>query len=584
MSFDNGRRSFLRAAAGTGVIGLAGCTGGGGSDGGDGDSDGSGGSDGSSGGGKFPQPESGERDNYERVDITWDGISRGYSTQRFSMAEIATKMWSDEIGLDVEHNPLQFSQAAGKYTSYEYEMLTMWWSARPERLDPTVLLYSIWHSDFSDDGGSNSSGYSNPDYDEQAEKVATTYDRDARQEAAYRCQEMLFEDVPIDFMWHEQKLSAADLRSWENWNAIPGGMPYWNVFSLSQLEPVGDTSTFILGTTRDINTLNTMNLNGTTSVRGLKPIYDPLVRISLDGTPKPSAAKEMPKVVDDTTIEATLREGMTFHDGEPVTSEDVKFTYDYLNEWDSPYLESYYGIIDETEVLDDLTVRFNLSEPQASFTSVSLNQTWILPKHVWEGVVEEEGFSHPREWSKTEVDMTGSGPFELTAYESQNRAVYEKHDNYEETHPWEFAMDKLIWKIYGSKSAAIGDLEKGRVHNVKALGPSQFQKLKERENIETAAVSSHGFTPVYLNHRKGKPFDDRAFRLALTQATDKQEVINVALQGLGDVAKTSMAPVNEFWYNPEIGSHQDGGEAARQTLIDAGYRWDENGNLLMPKE
>jgi peptide/nickel transport system substrate-binding protein len=321
-----------------------------------------------------------------------------------------------------------------------------------------------------------------------------------------------------------------------------------------------------------------MNMTSTAGIRAMKLNYEPLVRIGLDGEPRPGAATDW-NVEDDTTIHVTLREDMTFHDGEPVTAEDVQFTYDYMNEWGVPALSTYYEPVDSVEIINDTEVRFHLTEPYSGFIRLGMNMIWILPMHIWDGIVEERDFEHPRDWTKTEVDTTGSGPFEITFYEPNSRAVYERHDD----HHMDFEMDTLVWSVYGSLSAAMGDLESGDIHHVKELQPEQYERAEDNDNLVAVANPSHGYVPVHI-HNEHVPFHDPVVRRAMAHALDKQEIINVALSGYGDVSISPIAPANEFYHNSDVPAYEGGPEEARQLLIDAGYRWDENGNLLVPQD
>lgn len=575
---DSARRSLIKLTAAGGLAGLAGCTGGGGGDGGqsptesgDGGTD----SDGSDGIG-FPQPDSGEEDQYEKVrQIEYTGITREYSPQQFQLQNLATNMWKEGLGLNITLNPKQYSVNAEQFINHEYDILQIKIEARPERLDPWGIL-TYFDPDKSDPGEYNTTEYQSEELNDALEKVETLNDREERKEWVYKAQELMAQAQPLMFVYHANKLSAADGRAFGNYQPRIGGMPFWNVFSLSQMEQKTDESTFILGHTRDIQTLNTLNLRGTSSVRALLLNYDPLVRIDLDGTPRPAAAADW-DIVDTTTVDVTLRDGMTFHDGEPVTPEDVKFTFDYIMDWDVTYLRSYYNPIDNVELRGDNVIRFNLKNPNAPFVQITLNQIWILPKHIWENVVEEKGFEHPKEWAKEEVDLTGSGPYRMTEYESENRAIYEKFDDYY----MDFPVDRLIWKVYGSQTTAIGDLEEGRIHNVRGLQASQYERTKQNNNLVSFAVPSHGLTPIYIQNSR-EPFGDINVRHAMAHCLDKQEIINVALQGYGDIATSPIAPANEFWHNPDVPKYEGGAETGRQILYDAGYRWNSNQQLLKP--
>ena len=112
------------------------------------------------------------------------------------------------------------------------------------------------------------------------------------------------------------------------------------------------------------------------------PALDPLAaKVPPEVEPEPWAASDI-TFVDDTTVEVTLREGMTFHDGEPVTAADVAFTLDFLSAIESPAFASRLTGLESVEAVDDLTVTIRLAEPSAAFPTVALAAVPILPRHV----------------------------------------------------------------------------------------------------------------------------------------------------------------------------------------------------------
>src|SRR5699024_5439704 len=110
------------------------------------------------------------------------------------------------------------------------------------------------------------------------------------------------------------------------------------------------------------DTINPIGAIGEFDWRNIRMIYDKLVRLSPDGTVEPSAAESW-EYIDDVTLEVTIREGMMFHDGEPVTVDDIKFAYDYYIDNEVGYFQTYLSSIDSIETKDDRTVVFNLAKP-----------------------------------------------------------------------------------------------------------------------------------------------------------------------------------------------------------------------------
>src|SRR5699024_4590842 len=111
-----------------------------------------------------------------------------------------------------------------------------------------------------------------------------------------------------------------------------------------------------------------------------------------------------------------LKEGVTFHNGDPLTAEDVKFTYERVAFDDSLSRHSYFENIKEVEVIDDLTVHFHTHETEPLMVSkISRNGSGILPKEY----IEENGIDHFLE------EPVGSGPYKLKEWEKDSKVVLE---------------------------------------------------------------------------------------------------------------------------------------------------------------
>jgi peptide/nickel transport system substrate-binding protein len=378
-------------------------------------------------------------------------------------------------------------------------------------------------------------------------------------------------------MFHQDSLAGANTDQFSNWEGVPALQAmWWNVFSIGNLEANTDDRTAIWGAARSPTTLNPMGVDSGDANIAIAMAYDRLVRIGLDTEPQPWACTDW-EWVDSTTLEMPLREDLTFHDGEPFTAEDVQFTMEYYLDWEVPYMSTYYEQIESVEVLDDYTVRFNLSSPNVAFVNIALAQLYILPKHIWDGVVDEAGVEHPQDWDNS--PYVGSAPFEVRAFEPDDRLYLEVRDDDPRTEDWD--IEELIWKVYGSQSAAVGDLQSGRISFVQALHPNNFQQVQDSPGVEAVAEKAHGYTRVEL-HTKTAPMSDKVFRQAIAHATDKEEIINVVFRGRADKATSPIAPVMEFWHNPDTPEYDGGVSEARAMLEEAGYTWDDDGTLLLP--
>ena len=298
--------------------------------------------------------------------------------------------------------------------------------------------------------------------------------------------------------------------------------------------------------------------------------YDRLVRLSPDVEPVPWAASSVDPV-DDVTIDVTLREGMTFHDGEPLTAEDIVFTFNYYMDSDYNYFDSYLAAIDSVEQTDDLSVRFNLREPSAPFATITLSQIPILPQHLWEGI------ENPGDLTPDEIPTVGSGPFVFDRYDrGEFMSITTNPDHF---HADEIAVDAVEFLIYADAEGVFTALQTGQIDMTAwRLEPGQIPLAEENEELTVVSVPDFGYYHMTFNTRR-EPFDDRAVRRALSMAMDRERMVNVLLDGRGEVGTSIIAPVNAFWHNAFVERFDYDLDAARAELEEAGYSWDDDGRL-----
>lgn len=558
------RRKFV-ALSGAGVIGgLAGCS--------------SNDDNEQNGGASTPQTEEiveeGEEEEFDPVEFTVQSYTRDLLPLRYEYGRLFSEQWANALGVSVNFEPAEVGTTFDNWVNVEYEMLIGGWAGNPDRIDPSTFL-NAFHSE----GGLYTPNYHNPEYDDLVEKSDAETDPERRRELVHQAQEIVAEDQPVVFLYARNGLSATNTEKWSNYTHQIGGRDLTNVWNIMSMDPVeDDENRAIMADTRHPFTLNPMGPTQSPDLHGLKFVYDRLIRLDTDGQPAPWAAEEW-EAVDPQTFDITLREGMTWHDGEDVTPEDVKFTIEYLQEWGLPYMSTFFKPIESVEIPADNTVRFNLKGPSSSFTGVSLATLFILPEHIWDGVAEEEGLEHPREW--TDPDLTGSGPFTVEYFETDDQTVYELYEDHFSAP--EYNIDTFVWNAYGGKTQALADVEGGGASYLEQLVPSEYEQVQSVDAVTAVENPQHGWGAAYMNNDT-RPFDDKAFRQAMAHATPKEMGAELVFDGRTDIMTSPIAPANENWHNPDVPDYTGGTERAREILLDAGYRWDDTGNLLMPKE
>ncbi|MBX0329962.1 hypothetical protein K2Z83_20045, partial [Oscillochloris sp. ZM17-4] len=148
-------------------------------------------------------------------------------------------------------------------------------------------------------------------------------------------------------------------------------------------------------------------------------VYDTLISTDLRNQPQPQLADEWSVDADGKTWTFKLNPGAKWSDGQPLTSEDVKFTYDMIRGFDSfALISTYTSLIASIETPDPQTVVIAFEQPVAN-TVERFSSVYILPKHIWETFVDAANPSESTAASEFEnTEMIGSGPFTIAEYKA----------------------------------------------------------------------------------------------------------------------------------------------------------------------
>ena len=484
------------------------------------------------------------------------------------------------LGVDVTAQPTDFAVLMDVLygDANEHDMYTIGWSGRIERLDPDMFIHSINHSENAKLGENNTDRYRNEEFDKIADAQRSEMDPEKRKELVFEAQRILAEDVPRVNIYSRNGVQVYDKEKFSGAIAIPGeGL--FNEWTPIQLEPLTENKTLKVASNINLNTLNPMGAKTVYEWRNLRLIYDKLVRISPDIEPIPATAESW-ELVDDTTINVVIKQGLTFHDGEPVTVEDIKYTYDAFIDNSVEYFMSFLEPIESVEILDDNTVQFKLKYPTASFVNNTLTQIPILPKHIWEAKADPK--------NDTNEFPIGSGPFKFVNFRPGEELVAERFDEYYNP----AKIDGYIFRIFGSPEGVLTALELKEVDMLSFdLVPAHIEIIEKNEggkfdHLEVTSVPDIGFFYLGFNIDK-TPFNNKAFRIAVAHLVDYDLAVDVHLNGHGSRGGGGLVinEANAFWHNPEVPIYDEyNPEKAREILEDAGFTWDSQGRLHMPAE
>lgn len=250
-----------------------------------------------------------------------------------------------------------------------------------------------------------------------------------------------------------------------------------------------------------------------------------------------------------------LRKGVTFHDGEPLTSEDVKFTIEAIMD---PANESEnapdYEDVQEITCPDDQTVVFRLADPNAAF--LEYMRMPVLPKHLLEGEDFQESsfFRNP----------VGTGPYKLESWDPGQSIVLAANESYFKGAP---KIAHVVFKISADDNTQAIQLESGEL-DLALLDPKNAQNFDGKEGFTRHDMTTADYRGVLFNFANPYWQQNRDLIPAVCYAIDRQAIIDSVLLGQGMVA---YSPLQRNVYNCEDVNHYDyDPEKARAVLEGAG--------------
>ncbi len=506
---------------------------------------------------------------------------------RWAAVQAIANEWR-KLGFEVEVIGLESSQVDKTcYYEWNFDACVFGWGARVDRLDPKLFLGLIITDEIGKkgEGRNNPTGYSNPVYDQLYKQFISTLDLDKRRELAFKLQEIFHEEVPRYNIYHSMILVAYNSERWSSPIQMPG-TPLLNEWQPHYATPLTSETTLIYGSIFDPDTLNPLRASIFYSWQILKFIYDPLIRLGPDGKPIPWMAESV-KIINDTTIEIKLRQGLVFHDDKPITADDVVFTFKYFVSNKQPVLSQYLLSLADVVKKDDYSVVFYLKYPDAAFLTTALYMIPIIPKHVWENIPDPASLTEDQ---IQRIVKVGSGEFMNPVWvkkEYISLEVFPKHFAYKglkigDVNIPPIKTSKIIIKYYGNLDGLVNALIKKEIDmTAPSLLPAHIDLLQQYNYIKIIKARSFALSADLMFNIRRSPFDLREVRQALLYAIPYDYIINVIFKGYAEKGYI-IAPVNSFWHNPDVKTYEYNLTKAKELLAKAGFTWDQSGRIYYP--
>ncbi len=264
-------------------------------------------------------------------------------------------------------------------------------------------------------------------------------------------------------------------------------------------------------------------------------VYSGLMRVRADGSLEPDLAEKVTVSPDGTSYTFTLKKDEEWHDGEPVTADDVVFTVQKALDPSikSPRRANWEGVT--VAKIDAYTVEFTLRQPYAGFLE---NTTMgILPKHKWAGVDAEQ---FP--FSEYNVTPIGSGPYKVTSVIRDNNSIPTSYELAPAKRPvHNDAKIAITIRFYGKSEDLIAAYEKGDIESMGAVSPDVAQALAERGvSVRTAPLPR--IFGVFINQSEAPIFTHDEVRKALSLVAPRTRIVNDVLYGYGTAIDGPIPP------------------------------------------
>lgn len=338
-----------------------------------------------------------------------------------------------------------------------------------------------------------------------------------------------------------------------------------------------------LNTPAHINPLLATGEIGSEADRDLAAlIYSGLLRAGSSGEYVPDLAERYEIADEGRSYTFFLKEGLTWHDGEKVTADDVVFTIKTAQDsrMKSPKRASWDGV--GVEKIDERTIRFTLAKPYAPFLE---NMTMgILPEHIWK-TVDINRF----DTSKYNREPIGSGPYQIDSIKTTTKDGEEIPVSYTLKAFKNFSLgtpfiNTITFVFARNEEELLSFLEKGTVDAVNSISHEKGKILTEK-GYRVEHVALPRVLAVFFNQNEAPIFTDIAVRTALLESIDKQRLIDIALAGYGTPLDTFLPPTAAGQETSSSKKESSDRIAdARTTLEKAGWKFDETTSHWTKKE
>jgi peptide/nickel transport system substrate-binding protein len=330
-------------------------------------------------------------------------------------------------------------------------------------------------------------------------------------------------------------------------------------------DPAGDPvagGTAVVAVTSDFQAFNPVTNTALVTMEVMNfLLFTPLIQYGDDLEPQPWLAESWDLQEDHVVFR--LRNDVFWHDGQPVTAEDVHFTYRMATDEATASLlnSAYLTMVRSATVVDPHTIRFDFVAPH----SQPLEAFWWapVPSHLLQGVA-------PAQLAQADYNRqpVGSGPFRFVRWDAGQSVTVEANPDFPEGLGGRPYLDRIVFRVVPEATTRLTELMTGAIDLNYTVLPDEVRQLEGQRGVEVLNYSGREFLYVGWNNER-EPFRDPAVRRALAMAIDRQQIIDALMFGYGQPSAGMIPPWSPM--HPEAEPLPYDPEGARRLLAEAGW-------------
>ena len=328
----------------------------------------------------------------------------------------------------------------------------------------------------------------------------------------------------------------------------------------------------VIGSTQTPRHLNSAVQSGIATMMPAAQLFASPIRMDKNWKPQPYLAESWALSADNRSVTLVLRKDAVFHDGRPVTAEDVKFSIETIR--DNHPFKTMYGPVNAVTISNPQTAVIRLSEPHpAVLLAMSTSLTPIIPKHIFGDGTDVK--IHPRN-----ANPVGSGPFRLVEFKPGEHIVMERFDRFFlKDQP---RLERVIVRLFKDSSSLLLAFERGEVDVHQGVtDPRELARARKTPGVTVVKGAAPAIGPIIwlaFNTKSPKLADQRV-RQAINFAVDKKFILDTILGGINGRATGPLAGASPY-YTGDVEKYELNLARATKLLDDAGLKPGANGVRL----